>query len=110
MPHTSRHVPNATIVPPSCRQVYVRQEDIFFSQLTVKETLLTAARLQLPDTLSDDEKQQRVEELLRQMGLVGMSEIEETLSPRQGNRCPRQATCVIMGCQLGSSFHNKQKS
>ena len=50
--------------------MYVRQEDIFFSQLTVRETLMTAARLQLPNTLTEEEKQERVDALLRLMGLV----------------------------------------
>ncbi|CAI5531252.1 unnamed protein product [Closterium sp. Naga37s-1] len=52
------------------KQVYVRQEDIFFSQLTVRETLVTAAKLQLPSSMSDAEKEQHVEELLQHLGLV----------------------------------------
>ncbi|GJP49320.1 hypothetical protein CLOM_g8545 [Closterium sp. NIES-68] len=52
------------------KQVYVRQEDIFFSQLTVRETLVTAAKLQLPSSMSDEEKEQHVEQLLQHLGLV----------------------------------------
>ncbi|CAI5533228.1 unnamed protein product [Closterium sp. Naga37s-1] len=52
------------------KQVYVRQEDIFFSQLTVRETLVTAAKLQLPSSMSNAEKEQHVEELLQHLGLV----------------------------------------
>ncbi|GJP35127.1 hypothetical protein CLOM_g19643 [Closterium sp. NIES-68] len=55
------------------KQVYAgvwRQEDIFFSQLTVRETLVTAAKLQLPSSMSDEEKEQHVEQLLQHLGLV----------------------------------------
>jgi ABC-type multidrug transport system ATPase subunit len=33
-------------------QAFVRQQDEFYSQLTVRETLLMAARLRLPDSMS----------------------------------------------------------
>lgn len=48
----------------------MRQEDIFFSQLTVRETLLMAAKLQLPAELSDSEKELHVEALIQNLGLV----------------------------------------
>uniref|UniRef100_A0A453DQT3 ABC transporter domain-containing protein n=1 Tax=Aegilops tauschii subsp. strangulata TaxID=200361 RepID=A0A453DQT3_AEGTS len=49
---------------------YVRQEDIFFSQLTVRETLSLAAELQLPDTMSPERKEKYVNDLLFRLGLV----------------------------------------
>jgi ABC-type multidrug transport system ATPase subunit len=53
-----------------CRIAYVRQEDIFFSQLTVRETLSLAAELQLPDTMSPERKEKYVNDLLFRLGLV----------------------------------------
>eukprot|EP00271_Cylindrocystis_brebissonii_P012948 TRINITY_DN32467_c0_g1_i1.p1 TRINITY_DN32467_c0_g1~~TRINITY_DN32467_c0_g1_i1.p1 ORF type:complete len:685 (+),score=112.06 TRINITY_DN32467_c0_g1_i1:158-2212(+) len=51
------------------RQAYVRQEDIFYSQLTVRETLVMAAKLQLPAALSDAEKEERADRLIHDLGL-----------------------------------------
>ncbi|CAN6478096.1 unnamed protein product [Victoria cruziana] len=49
---------------------YVRQEDIFFSQLTVRETLSLAAELQLPELSSSEDRDRYVNKLLLRMGLV----------------------------------------
>jgi ABC-type multidrug transport system ATPase subunit len=48
----------------------VRQEDLFFSQLTVRETLSLAAELQLPKTWKSKARERYVEELLYRLGLV----------------------------------------
>lgn len=53
-----------------CRFAYVRQEDLFFSQLTVRETLALAAELQLPETSSVEERDEYVNNLLFKLGLV----------------------------------------
>lgn len=53
-----------------CRFAYVRQEDLFFSQLTVRETLSLAAELQLPELSSVKERDEYVENLLYKLGLV----------------------------------------
>ncbi len=53
------------------RLAYVRQEDLFFSQLTVRETLSLAAELQLPRTWKSKAKDRYVDELLYRLGLVG---------------------------------------
>ncbi|BBN06130.1 ATP-binding cassette, subfamily G (WHITE), member 2 [Marchantia polymorpha subsp. ruderalis] len=47
---------------------YVRQEDLFFSQLTVRETLSLAAELQLG---KDVDKEKYVDDLLKRLGLGG---------------------------------------
>jgi ABC-type multidrug transport system ATPase subunit len=51
-------------------QAYVRQQDLFYSQLTVRETLLMAARLRLPASLTLKEKYDLVENLMKRMGLA----------------------------------------
>jgi ABC-type multidrug transport system ATPase subunit len=48
----------------------VRQEDLFFSQLTVRETLSLAAELQLRRTLTPERKESYVNDLLFRLGLV----------------------------------------
>lgn len=52
------------------RLAYVRQEDLFFSQLTVRETLSLAAELQLPKTWKAKARERYVQELLYRLGLV----------------------------------------
>jgi ABC-type multidrug transport system ATPase subunit len=52
------------------RQGYVQQEDIFYSQLTVRETLTMAAHLRLPKTMSDSKRDKYVEDLISRLGLV----------------------------------------
>ncbi|KAJ3694396.1 hypothetical protein LUZ60_009876 [Juncus effusus] len=49
---------------------FVRQEDLFFSQLTVRETLSLATELQLPNTLSSEKKDKYINDLLFRLGLV----------------------------------------
>ncbi|CAN6478097.1 unnamed protein product [Victoria cruziana] len=53
---------------------YVRQEDIFFSQLTVRETLSLAAELQLPELSSSEDRDRYVNKLLLRMGLVNCAD------------------------------------
>lgn len=53
---------------------YVRQEDLFFSQLTVRETLSLAAELQLPEILSVEERDEYVNSLLFKLGLVSCAD------------------------------------
>ena len=51
------------------RVAYVRQEDIFYTQMTVRETLLFAARLRLPSTTPLAEKERRVDQLIERLAL-----------------------------------------
>ncbi|XP_042462143.1 ABC transporter G family member 7-like [Zingiber officinale] len=53
---------------------YLRQEDLFFSQLTVRETISLAAELQLPQTLSAEKKNKYVSSLLFRLGLVNCAD------------------------------------
>lgn len=57
-------------MPVCCRFAYVRQEDLFFSQLTVRETLSLAIELQLPNISSVEERDEYVNNLLFKLGLV----------------------------------------
>ncbi|RZB89254.1 ABC transporter G family member 7 isoform D [Glycine soja] len=53
---------------------YVRQEDLFFSQLTVRETLSLATELQLPNISSAEERDEFVNNLLFKLGLVSCAD------------------------------------
>eukprot|EP00741_Cyanophora_paradoxa_P023327 tig00000254_g22534.t1 len=48
---------------------YVPQEEFFFGSLTVRETLMFSARLNLPDSLSAEEKRKRVDAVVQALGL-----------------------------------------
>ncbi|KAG8070254.1 hypothetical protein GUJ93_ZPchr0006g44341 [Zizania palustris] len=49
---------------------YVRQEDLFFSQLTVREMLSLATELQLPDTFAPERKESYFNDLLFRLRLA----------------------------------------
>lgn len=53
---------------------YIRQDDLFFSQLTVRETLSLAAELQLSEDYPVDEREKYVNNLLFKLGLVSCAE------------------------------------
>ena len=48
---------------------YVMQDDQLFPMLTVRETLMFSARLRLPGSMSLEEKRERVEMLIQELGL-----------------------------------------
>ncbi|KAG5531526.1 hypothetical protein RHGRI_026215 [Rhododendron griersonianum] len=58
----------------SYKLAYVRQEDLFFSQLTVRETLSLAAELQLQELSSVEERDEYVNYLLFKLGLVSCAD------------------------------------
>ena len=49
---------------------YVMQDDALFPMLTVRETLMYSARLRLSGKITTREKAQRVEDLIRELGLM----------------------------------------
>ncbi|KAL1828944.1 ABC transporter G family member 7 isoform X2 [Daucus carota subsp. sativus] len=53
---------------------FVRQEDLFFSQLTVRETLSLAAELQLQEISSIEDRDEYVNNLLFKTGLVSCAD------------------------------------
>lgn len=48
---------------------FVPQQDVLPAMLTVNEALLFAARLRLPEYVTDAEKRQRVDDVIEQLGL-----------------------------------------
>ncbi|KAL4277228.1 hypothetical protein AHAS_Ahas20G0286200 [Arachis hypogaea] len=48
---------------------FVTQDDVLFPHLTVKETLTYAARLRLPNTLTQEQKEQRALDVIYELGL-----------------------------------------
>ena len=49
---------------------YVMQDDLFFSQLTVRETLQFTADIRIPDTATAEEKSARIDELVASLRLT----------------------------------------
>jgi ABC-type multidrug transport system ATPase subunit/ABC-type multidrug transport system permease subunit len=54
---------------------YVMQEDVLLGTLTPRETLRFAAKMQLPETISEDRKLKRVERILKQLDLLDCADI-----------------------------------
>lgn len=81
---------------------YVTQEDLFFSQLTVKETLQMAARMRLPADMPKEERDAFVDALIRRLGLVGVAETavgnEKTRGISGGEK-----KRLSLGCELIST-------
>ncbi|KAK0450323.1 P-loop containing nucleoside triphosphate hydrolase protein [Desarmillaria tabescens] len=53
----------------SVTYAYVTQTDVFLPTLTVRETLMYAADLRLPDSISHEKRQRLVEEIILELGL-----------------------------------------
>ena len=52
----------------------VRQDDVLFHNLTVRETLDFAARMRLPASVPPGAKAARVDAIIAQLGLAGAAE------------------------------------
>jgi ABC-type multidrug transport system ATPase subunit len=70
---------NGSDDPTSIRSAYVIQQDILLPTLTVRETLMYAADLRLPSSVSRVERKQLVEEVILELGL------KEAADTRIGN-------------------------
>lgn len=81
--------------------VFVKQEDLFYSQLTVRETLLFTARLRLSKRMKDGEKRAYVEEMMARMGLADVAETmvgdEKQRGISGGERKRLSLACELMG-------------
>ena len=81
------------------RSAYVKQEDIFYTQMTVRETLEFAARLRLPKSVSRAEKKVRVDKLLSQLSLVKAADTVVGDVSRRGISGGERKRLAI-GCEL----------
>ena len=81
------------------RVAYVRQEDIFYTQMTVRETLLFAARLRLPARVPRAEKERRVDELIERLGLAKAADTIIGDAKRRGISGGERKRLAI-GCEL----------
>lgn len=56
------------------RKAFVQQEDLFFSMLTVRETLELAAQLRLPASMAPADRSAAVDHALQALGLVNVAD------------------------------------
>ncbi|TDL20128.1 hypothetical protein BD410DRAFT_829832 [Rickenella mellea] len=66
------------------RIAFVPQEDVLPAQLTVQEALLFSARLRLPESVSEAEKRERVEEVMTQLGIQDLRDQRIGSGERRG--------------------------
>ncbi|THH20052.1 hypothetical protein EW146_g1242 [Bondarzewia mesenterica] len=69
------HFPQSSSSSNNLRIGFVPQQDVLPPILTVFESLLFAARLRLPEHISDSEKRQRVEDVVEQLGLSQIRDV-----------------------------------
>ncbi len=81
------------------RLAYLQQEDIFYAQMTVRETLLFAARLRLPKDVPLAEKEALVEKLIRKLSLVKAADTIVGSSSKRGISGGERKRLAI-GCEL----------
>ena len=81
------------------RQAYVRQEDIFYTQMTVRETLMFAAKLRLPSSVPIEEKREVVDTLLKKLSLVKAADTIVGNSVKRGISGGERKRLSI-GCEL----------
>ncbi|KAI8477255.1 MAG: P-loop containing nucleoside triphosphate hydrolase protein [Monoraphidium minutum] len=76
---------------------YVMQDDLLNASLTVEETLMYTARLRCPPNFTDEERQQRVEAVLQQVGLAHVRDVIVGSPLRKGvSGGERKRLCVGM--------------
>ncbi|CAM9336047.1 unnamed protein product [Ectocarpus sp. 13 AM-2016] len=80
---------------------FVKQEDVFYSQLTVRETLLMAARLRLPSSVPLEEKSAMVDRLISKLGLSKVASTivgdEKTRGISGGEKKRLSIACQLFG-------------
>ncbi|CAM9324569.1 unnamed protein product, partial [Ectocarpus fasciculatus] len=86
---------------PDQEQAFVKQEDVFYSQLTVRETLLMAARLRLPSSVPLAEKSAMVDKLISKLGLSKVASTivgdEKTRGISGGEKKRLSIACQLFG-------------
>ncbi|CAK0762983.1 hypothetical protein CVIRNUC_003012 [Coccomyxa viridis] len=81
------------------KQAYVQQEDMFYAQLTVRETLNMAAALRLPRSMSSAEKEAAADALIRRLGLTGSADTPVGDAKKRGLSGGEKKRLSI-GCEL----------
>ncbi|KAL5533512.1 hypothetical protein ACEPAF_5288 [Sanghuangporus sanghuang] len=69
---------------PLARVAFVPQQDVLPPMLTVREALVFAAKLRLPESVSFQEKHARVEEVIEQLGLTEVADTRIGDGERRG--------------------------
>ncbi|UJR16819.1 hypothetical protein I4U23_003718 [Adineta vaga] len=76
---------------------YVMQDDLLNGELTIEETLMYTAKLRLPRTLTNEERQTRVESIIKDLGLDDVHDRRIGSSLKQGiSGSERKRLCVGM--------------
>ncbi len=76
---------------------YVMQDDLLNGHFTVHETLLYAAELRLPSTMSREDKEARVEEAMTQLGIGHVRDVIIGTPVKKGvSGGERKRVCVAM--------------
>ena len=85
------------------KAAYIMQSDHLMAYLTVRETLMYIARLRLSDSMSYEQKKDRVEQLIAELGLrhVANSQVGGTIGLRGISGGERRR--VTIGVQLLTS-------
>lgn len=73
-----------TALPKQPRIGFVDQLDILPSMLTVQEALLFAARLRLPESITEESKQERVFEVMKRLGILDIKDTRIGNHERRG--------------------------
>lgn len=84
------------------RQAYIQQEDLFYSQLTLRETLTMACSLRLPADLDPIERDRLVNALIEKLGLTACADTyvgDATTRGLSGGEKKR----LSIGCELINS-------
>ncbi|KAK9866000.1 hypothetical protein WJX84_002019 [Apatococcus fuscideae] len=85
-------------------QGYVQQEDVFFSQLTVRETLSLAAELRLGVSQSTSHSQNVVDDILKRLGLTASADTvvgdAKTRGLSGGEKKRLSIACELIGSPL----------
>lgn len=82
-----------------CRIGFVTQDDVLFPQLTVEETLVFAAFLRLPSRMSRRQKYERVELIVKELGLERLVKLDTDLS-----RGEHKPNLILLGVSVSYLF------
>eukprot|EP01095_Lingulamoeba_sp_RSL-Kostka_P006419 TRINITY_DN200_c0_g1_i3.p1 TRINITY_DN200_c0_g1~~TRINITY_DN200_c0_g1_i3.p1 ORF type:complete len:633 (+),score=155.33 TRINITY_DN200_c0_g1_i3:30-1928(+) len=78
---------------------YVTQDDCIVGNLTVKENLMFYANLQLPNSISKEQKEKRVKDIIEELGLTGVTNERVGTQFRRGISGGEKKRLSI-GCQM----------